>query len=136
MNIETAFTRLKMVRDKYWEFLTKSYLTKIFKSRATNWYNASQNEASLHNNVPFELKNFIGLLCKSFDWFLHDIRFYWNIFLNRTQFLYNESHVNELFFNYLLNSIIDGFNSTLKRPVFDFVKKSLACNFVECLQRQ
>ena len=46
-----------MVRAKYWQFLTKSYLTKIFKSRATNWYIASQNEASLHNNVPFELKN-------------------------------------------------------------------------------
>ena len=35
-----------MVRAKYWEFLTKSYLTKIFKSRATSWYIVSQNEAS------------------------------------------------------------------------------------------
>ena len=46
-----------MIRAKYWEFLTKSYLSRIFKSRATNWYIVSQNEASLHNNVPFELKN-------------------------------------------------------------------------------
>ena len=46
-----------MVRAKYWQFLTKSYLTKIFESRGTNWYIVSQNEASLHNNVPFELKN-------------------------------------------------------------------------------
>ena len=35
-----------MVRAKYWEFLTKSYLTKIFKSSATSWYIVSQNEAS------------------------------------------------------------------------------------------
>ena len=46
-----------MVRAKYCQFLTKSYLTKIFKSGATNWYIVSQNEASLHNNKPFELKN-------------------------------------------------------------------------------
>ena len=46
-----------MVRAKYRQFLTKSDLTKIFKSRATNWYTVLQNEASLHNNVPFELKN-------------------------------------------------------------------------------
>ena len=46
-----------MVRAKYWQFLTKSYLTKIFESRGTNWYIVSQNEGSLHNNVPFELKN-------------------------------------------------------------------------------
>ena len=57
MNIETVFTRSKMVRAKYWEFLTKSYQTKIFKSRATNWYIVSQNRVSLHNNVPFELKS-------------------------------------------------------------------------------
>ena len=57
MNIETVFTRSKMVIANYWIFLSKSYLTKIFKSRATNWYIVSQNEASLHNNVPFELKN-------------------------------------------------------------------------------
>ena len=47
-----------MVRAKYWQFLTTFYLTKIFKSRTTNWYIVSQNEASLHNNVPFELKNY------------------------------------------------------------------------------
>ena len=46
-----------MVRAKYWEILTKSYLTKIFKSSATNWYISSQNEASLHDNVSFKLKN-------------------------------------------------------------------------------
>ena len=46
-----------MIRAKYWQFLTKSYVTKIFKSRATNWYIVSQNEASLHSNVSFELKN-------------------------------------------------------------------------------
>ena len=46
-----------MVREKFWQFLTKSYMTKIFESRATNWYIVSQNEACLHNNVPFELKN-------------------------------------------------------------------------------
>ena len=46
-----------MIRAKYWQFLTKSYLTKIFKFRATNWYIESQNEASLHNNLRFELKN-------------------------------------------------------------------------------
>ena len=46
-----------MVRAKYWEILTKSYLTKIFKSSATNWYISSQNEASLHDNVPFKMKN-------------------------------------------------------------------------------
>ena len=57
MTIETVFTRSKMVIANYWIFLSKSYLTKIFKSRATNWYIVSQNEASLHNNVPFELKN-------------------------------------------------------------------------------
>ena len=57
MNIETVFTRSKMVRGKYWQFLTKSYLIKIFKSRARNWYIMSQNEASLHNNVSFEPKN-------------------------------------------------------------------------------
>ena len=47
-----------MVRVKYWEPLTKSYMTKIFKSRATNRYIVSQNEDSLHNNVPFKLKNY------------------------------------------------------------------------------
>ena len=57
MNIETVFTASKIVRAKFWQFLTKSYLIKIFKSRATNWYTVSQNEASLHKNVPFELKN-------------------------------------------------------------------------------
>ena len=57
MTIETVFTRSKMVIANYWIFLSKSYLTKIFKSRATNWYIVSQNEASLHNSVPFELKN-------------------------------------------------------------------------------
>ena len=57
MNIETVFTRSKMVRAKYLIFMTKSYLTRIFKSTATNWYIVSQNEACLHNNVPFELKN-------------------------------------------------------------------------------
>ena len=31
--------------------------TKIFNFRATNWYIMSQNEASLHNNVSFELKS-------------------------------------------------------------------------------
>ena len=41
-----------MVRAKYREFLTKT-----FKFRATNWYILSQNEASLNNNVSFELKN-------------------------------------------------------------------------------
>ena len=58
MNIETVFTRSKMVKAKYWEFLTKSYLTKIFKSRATSWYTVSQNEPSLHSKVPFELTNY------------------------------------------------------------------------------
>ena len=48
---------IKNGQSKNWQFLTKSYLTKIFKSRATNWYIASQKETSLHNNVPFELKN-------------------------------------------------------------------------------
>ena len=57
MIIETVFTRSKMVRARYCQFLTKSYLTKIFKSRATKWYIVSQNEASLHNDVSFELKN-------------------------------------------------------------------------------
>ena len=57
MNTETVFTRSKMVKEKYWEFLTKSYLIKYFKSRATNWFIVSQDEASLHNNVPFELNN-------------------------------------------------------------------------------
>ena len=47
-----------MVRAKYWQFLTKCYLTKLFKSRATNWYIVSQNEASLHKDVLFELKNY------------------------------------------------------------------------------
>ena len=28
MNIETVFTRSKIVSEKYWEFLTKSYLPK------------------------------------------------------------------------------------------------------------
>ena len=28
MNTETVFTRSKMVKEKYWEFLIKSYLTK------------------------------------------------------------------------------------------------------------
>ena len=46
-----------MARAKYCQFLTKSYVTKIFKSRGTNWYIVSQNEASLHNNVSSELKN-------------------------------------------------------------------------------
>ena len=54
---ETVFTRSKMARAKYCQFLTKSYVTKIFKSRGTNWYIVSQNEASLHNNVSSELKN-------------------------------------------------------------------------------
>ena len=57
MNIATVFTRSKMLRTKYWAFLTESYLTKILKSRARNWFIVSQNEASLHNNVAFELKN-------------------------------------------------------------------------------
>ena len=57
MNIEIIFTKSKMVRAKYWEILTKSYLTKIFKSSATNWCISSQNEASLHVNVSFKLKN-------------------------------------------------------------------------------
>ena len=35
MNIETVFTRSKMVRAKYLIFMTKSYLTRIFKSTAT-----------------------------------------------------------------------------------------------------
>ena len=64
MNIEIVFKGSKMVTAKYWEFLTKSYLNKIFKSRATNWYIVSQNEASLHGNVPFELKDTICLLFK------------------------------------------------------------------------
>ena len=53
MNIETVVMRSKMVAAKHWEFLTTSYLTKKFKSRATGWYIVSQNESSLHNNVPF-----------------------------------------------------------------------------------
>ena len=57
MNAETAFTRSKIVGEKYWGFLAKSYLTKTIKSRATNLYIVSQNETSLHNNVLFELKN-------------------------------------------------------------------------------
>ena len=57
MDIETVFTSSKLIKASYWEFLTKSCLTKIFKSRASNWYSVSQNKASLHNNVPFELKN-------------------------------------------------------------------------------
>ena len=57
INIETVFTRSKMLGARYWEFLTKPYLTKKFKSRATSWYTMSQNEAYLHSNVPFELKN-------------------------------------------------------------------------------
>ena len=64
MNIETVFKRSKMVRAKYWEFLTNFYLNKIFKSRATNWYIVSQNEAPLHGNVSFELKDTICLLFK------------------------------------------------------------------------
>ena len=45
-----------MVRAKFWKFLNKSYLTKIFKSRARKLYILPQNKASLHNNVRFELK--------------------------------------------------------------------------------
>ena len=57
MNVQTAFTRSKMVGEKYWGFLAKSYLTKTIKSRATNLHIVLQNETSLHNNVLFELKN-------------------------------------------------------------------------------
>ena len=52
MNIETVFT----ARANNLEFLTKSYLTKIFKSRATNWYTVSQNEKNKIKTI-FESKN-------------------------------------------------------------------------------
>ena len=68
MNTEVVFTRSKMVRAKYWQFLIKFYLNKIFNSRVTNWYSASQNEASLHNIVPFELKNHFSKTL--FVWYL------------------------------------------------------------------
>ena len=67
MNIETVFTRSKVVSEKYWEFLTKSYLPKYLNPEQQTWYIVSQNEVSLHNNVPFELKShFQSTICLLF----------------------------------------------------------------------
>ena len=62
--IETVFKRLKIIRAKHWQCLTKSYLTTIFKSRATYWSIVSQNETSLHNNnTIFELRYDLQRYC-------------------------------------------------------------------------
>ena len=56
-----------MVRGKLLGSSDQAYLTKIFKSRATNWYIVAQNEAPLHKNMPFELKIiFKGTICLLF----------------------------------------------------------------------